>query len=199
MKVYAQGEVDFFCGVYAVLNACRRAISRDYHFSYYGGCAFFRHLMQSVIADGKMEELLHHGTNIELMVFLLDKAVDYIRLKTGIELTYHFPYIDTELSVSEMARDLGEKLKTNASACILWMHDNEVDEHWTTVMSKSGRRFRLLDSYNVPYLDIENCLWLPQRAQRHLRSQTNLFYPRVPKGKVHLMKCGVIFISKTST
>ncbi|MBQ4084724.1 MAG: hypothetical protein IJC30_03615 [Alphaproteobacteria bacterium] len=197
MKVYTQGEVDFFCGVYAVLNACRKVICKDYHFSYYGGCAFFRHLIQTVIDAGRMEELLHHGTSLELMKKLLDTAIAYVFEKTGISLTYEFPYEKTTESIENTAKKLKEKIEKEAGACIFWVHDLEMDEHWTTVTDIKAGRFKLMDSYNTPFIPVQSCLWLPERAVCRQRQRGHLFYPRVPKGKTHLMKQGIIFISKS--
>ena len=196
MKVYTQGEVDFFCGVYAVLNACRKVICKDYHFSYYGGCAFFRHLMQTVIDAGRMVELLHHGTSLDLMKKLLDTAVAYIFEKTGIRLVYDFPYEKTTETVTKIVAELKEKIRAEAGACIFWVHDTEVDEHWTTVTDVKAGRLKLMDSYNTAYIPVKTCLWLPQKGRCHQRQRAHLFYPRVPKGKTHLMKQGIIFISK---
>lgn len=196
MKVYTQGQVDFFCGIYAVLNACRKAISKEYHFSYYGGCAFFRYLMQTVIDLGRMEELLHHGTNLDLMEHLLNAAVKYVFEKTGIRLVYDFPYKETTESVENVVQTLKEKIKKQDGASIVWIHNEETDEHWTTITDIKTSHFKLMDSYDMPSLSIKTCCWLPEKSICKQRQREHMFYPRVPKGKTHLMKQGIIFISK---
>ena len=49
MKAYTQGEIDYFCGVYAVINACRQILKEKKYFSYNDGCLFYQHLMQYLI------------------------------------------------------------------------------------------------------------------------------------------------------
>ena len=92
MKPYNQGNVDFFCGIYAVINACRYA-GRKYHiFSFKEGCAFYQHMMQFLLDKGLFEEVLYHGSSFEIMQMYLEQACKYMYEHYRLRLFYKRPF-----------------------------------------------------------------------------------------------------------
>ncbi|MBO4626160.1 MAG: hypothetical protein J5679_02715, partial [Alphaproteobacteria bacterium] len=71
MKAYYQGEIDYFCGVYAIINSVRIASLGIHTFTYEESCAFFQHLITFLYNNDKFLSVLKHGTSNKLMYELL--------------------------------------------------------------------------------------------------------------------------------
>lgn len=90
MKAYTQGEIDYFCGVYAVINACRQILKGKKYFSYNDGCLFYQHLMQYLIDAGKIGEVLHHGTDYDLILRLVEQGSAMLFRNSALRLAMSF-------------------------------------------------------------------------------------------------------------
>ena len=118
MKAYTQGEIDYFCGVYAVINACRQILKGKKYFSYNDGCLFYQHLMQYLIDAGKIGEVLHHGTDYDLILRLVEQGSAYAFQKFGVKISYELPYAQTVESFDAASKEIDRRLKEENASCI---------------------------------------------------------------------------------
>ncbi len=63
IKPYQQGTIDYFCAVYAVINAFRWVAKDLKKLSYAEGCLFYQYLISFLLKKGLFEEVLQHGTS----------------------------------------------------------------------------------------------------------------------------------------
>ena len=179
MKAYTQGNVDFFCSVYAIINACRLAMKDYKHLDFFEGCAFYQYMMQGLIDKGLLEEVLYKGSDYEIMMMLLARARGYLHDKYGLQLIYKRPFIDTKIPVERALKIISQYLGRNDNAaCIMRFFNPGVLDHWSVIRRAYGLTLKLMDSYNYPEMDIKKCKWAPYHKD----------------GRNYLAKEGVIFI-----
>lgn len=179
MKAYNQGNVDFFCAVYAVINACRLAMRKHKKLDFFEGCAFYQHLMQALIDKGLIEEVLHQGSNYEVMQMLLEEARAYLYAKFELKLLFKRPFVCTSEPVSRVMSKVRTFLgRNNHVACVMRFFNTGVLDHWSVVRRGYGLRLKLMDSYNYPEINVRACAWAPYRKD----------------GKNYIAKEGIILI-----
>lgn len=195
MKAYTQGEIDYFCGVYAIINACRRMMSRRRPFSYNDGCLFYQHLMDKLIAEGRIAEVLHHGTNYDLLRSLLEEARVYVRETFGAELSFDQPYAGTDKTLEQTAEEIGEALNNPVHSYIIRFNNREVGDHWSVISQRSRNSFRLFDSYAYPAINLKTSSWIPEKISLNMTKKNPTGVPQPPKGRTYIVKHGLFFLS----
>lgn len=195
MKAYTQGEIDYFCGVYAIINACRRMMSRRRPFSYNDGCLFYQHLMDRLIADGRIAEVLHHGTDYDLLDSLLEEARAYMHETFGARLVFDRPYAGTDKTLEQAAREIGETLKNPLNSYIIRFNNREVGDHWSVIAGKSREKFSLFDSYAYPAINLKTSSWIPENVPLKITEKNPTGAPQPPKGATYIVKHGLFFLS----
>lgn len=161
MKPYNQGNVDFFCGIYAVMNACRFA-GRKYHtFTFNQGCEFYQHMMQFLINNNLLEEVLYHGSSFEIMQMYLAEARDYLHEKYGLKLYFKRPFLWVDMPVKQASSMIAKYLRRENTAAIIRFENKDCGDHWSMIQKCPYplNKFKLLDSYLYPHLDINSCRW----------------------------------------
>lgn len=161
MKPYNQGNVDYFCGIYAVINACRYA-GRKYHtFSFHEGCEFYQHMMQFLIDKGLIEEVLHHGSSFEIMQMYLETARAYLYDKYKLKLYYKRPFIWLDMPLTRAKNMIAKYLTRPNTASIIRFENKDCGDHWSMIHRCPFplNKFKLLDSYFYPHLDVTSCRW----------------------------------------
>ena len=159
MKPYNQGNVDFFCGIYAVINACRYA-GRKYHvFSFKEGCAFYQHMMQFLLDKGLFEEVLYHGSSFEIMQMYLEQARKYMYEHYRLRLFYKRPFTWMDVPVERATKVIAKYL--------------------TVPFPLS--RFKLFDSYLYPHLDVGSCRWERGKKCSYVPREGIIFVKIVPE------------------
>ena len=161
MKPYNQGNVDFFCGIYAVINACRYA-GRKYHiFSFKEGCAFYQHMMQFLLDKGLFEEVLYHGSSFEIMQMYLEQACKYMYEHYRLRLFYKRPFTWMDMPLERATRVIAKYLTAPNTAAIIRFENKDCGYHWSIIRAVPFplSRFKLFDSYLYPHLDTGSCRW----------------------------------------
>lgn len=195
MKAYTQGVVDYFCGVYAVINAFRHAVRGRRYLSYTEGCLFYQHMMQSLINKGVIEEVLHHGTTCSQIMDYIETAESYVRETFGMKMTADRPYIDTDKSVEQAVDEMGAYLEHPKNACIIRLNNQELGDHWSVGTELTSRgNFKLFDSYGCSKFDAKTALWSPVPAADKSTPGNPTGMPKPPRGKTYLAKEGQILI-----
>lgn len=178
MKAYYQGEVDYFCAIYAIINSCRIAASRYHRFSFKEGCRFYQYMMQYLYDRNLLLEVLYKGTCYDLMRDLLGKAREYMLENYNLSLHYKRPFKNKEISLEKAAQMLGLYLKKKDTACVMRLHNDDVGDHWSVVKQKARNKLKLFDSYFYPDVNIAKATWESYK----------------PDGLTHIVKEGLIFI-----
>lgn len=196
MKAYTQGEVDYFCGVYAVINACRRVLRGTKHLSYNDGCLFYQYLMQYLIDQGKISEVLRHGTDYELILRLAEQGSDYVFKTFGVKITLDRPYDKTSKSPEAVTDEIASFLKRGGTSCIIRLNNGDVGDHWSVIEEKTaGGKIKLFDSYAYGGFSVKKSVWLPEDLKLKQTDDNPTGVPKPPKGMTYLTKCGLILLT----
>ncbi len=195
MKAYTQGEIDYFCGVYAVINACRQILKGKKYFSYNDGCLFYQHLMQYLIDAGKIGEVLHHGTDYDLILRLVEQGNAYAFQKFGVKISYELPYAQTVESFDAASKEIDRRLKEENASCIIRINNTEVGDHWSVMLQKtSSGKIKLFDSYAYNGFYSSRAVWLPENPILKKTDANPTGVPKPPKGITYVTKHGLIFL-----
>lgn len=135
MKAYCQGEVDYFCGVYAIINSVRLACRKLHDFSYEEGCRFYQHMIQYLYDTNQFIEVLYHGTSFRLMDELLGVARKYLYDTYGLKLYYKHPLKFKDYPIRDVYSYVGTYLSKDGNSCIFRLHDDVVGDHWSVIAS----------------------------------------------------------------
>lgn len=193
MKAYTQGEIDYFCGVYAIINACRYMMRKERRFSYKDGCLFYQHMMEYLIDHEHIQEVLHHGTDYDLIMEFLAEAQKYVLKTFDYELSYSRPYAGTEKPLEEVTEEIGQYLKNDKTAYIIRLSNKEIGDHWSVVIEKTPRnKFKLFDSYAYPAFDLKKSVWIPENVKAKITDENPTGAPQPPKNVTYVVKHGLI-------
>lgn len=179
LKAYYQGEIDYFCAIYAIINTIRLAAVRYHRFSFKEGCRFYQHMVQYLFDRGKFLEVLYSGTSLELMDELLGEARKYLFDVFGLKMRWKYPLKCKDMSVVRAGEYIGHYLSRRDTSCIMRLHNKDVGDHWSVVRKRAfSYKLRLFDSYFYPGIDVKKSTWEPY----------------CDDGLHHIVKSGVIFI-----
>ena len=194
MKAYLQGHIDYFCGVYAVINSCRRVLRKDKIFSYNDGCLFYQNLMGFLMEEGKLDEVLHHGTDFDLIMNMAEQGQRYVEETFGTKISFTRPYTETHLPPADVFDELAA-LSNEKTSCIIRLSNKDVGDHWSVVSGKTAHgKIKLFDSYGYDSFDLKTTLWLPDGIAAKQTPANPTGMPKPPKGKTYVAKQGLIFV-----
>lgn len=195
MKAYQQGTIDYFCGVYAEINAFRWAARDQKKLTYRAGRAFYQHLIKYLIKKDLFQEVLCHGTSCDLLLNLLNKADRYTRKHFGLALEFQVPYAAENKSALKIVKEIGTFLEQDHTAWIIRLNNQNLGDHWSvgTTVTQNGT-VRLFDSYGCTRFDANKSLWVPPIKKADITSDNPTGMPKPPKGKTLLLKEGQILI-----
>lgn len=183
MRPYNQGNIDFFCGIYAVINACRYA-GRKYHiFSFKEGCEFYQYMMQFLIDKGLIEEVLHHGSSFEIMQMYLEEARKYMLEHYGLRLLFKRPFTWLDMPVKSATKVIARYLRQTNTASIIRFENKDCGDHWSMIKSVPShlKKFMLFDSYLYPHLEVESCQWEKGKKCSYVPREGIIFIKILPK------------------
>lgn len=178
MKAYYQGQIDYFCGIYAIINATRIAAGKTHRFNYKQSCAFFQHLIQYLYDNNKFLDVLYNGTSLDLMDDLLAETRRY--LKDVYNINFHFKRIigNKKYSVSQLGDYINAYIKRANTSCVIRIYNEELGDHWTVAQKKTSTILKLFDSYFHKQIDLSAATLEPYRRD----------------GLNHIVREGVILI-----
>ena len=147
MKAYFQGEVDFFCSIYAIINACRIAAQGYHKFSFRQGCEFYQHMIQYLYDSDKFLDVLYHGADYDLMDALIAKADEYLQSKYNLRIISARPFRGRDASLTRIYRLVRKYLQGAEKSCIIRLNNSTVLDHWSVIEKTDNNFFGLFDSY----------------------------------------------------
>ena len=187
-KPYQQGSVDYFCGVYSILNAFRWAAQDFKRLTYTQGCLFYQDLVSFLLKKEMFTRVLERGTPDAWLVELLGEADLYSRKKFKLALNFECPYVDTEKSVPEALAEIGDFLEREHTAWIVSLYNKTLGSHYTVGTKIVGRRVDLFDSCGGSICHTDHAIWGPKIKKGESA-------PCPPKGKMYLFKPGQVLIT----
>lgn len=182
MRAYYQGEVDFFCAVYAIINSVRLSAVKYRRFTFNEGCRFYQHMIQYLYDSNQFLEVLYHGTSFRLMDELLGVAKKYLYETYQLKLFHKRPLKFRDYPVKDVSRYIGDYLSRPGNSCIFRLHNKDVGDHWSVIRKKAfSYKLRLFDSYFYKGIDVQKATWECYQND----------------GLCHLAREGLIFIKVT--
>ncbi len=143
-----QGDEDYLCGVYSVINGCLRLVpdlTEDQI------TALFRSLCQTLEQDGRLLEALTHGGGHAMVGSLLDAACsnlngpDRTLVKEPRQLAQEYPW------------DALSDLAAQTDVSVLITFAGPVGGHWSVVERVGRRKLHLFDSNGYGSLKLGKC------------------------------------------
>jgi hypothetical protein len=153
---YQQGELDALCGLYAIINATRLALSPTKCMKSADFGHFFNFLIGRLHADRILRDAITDGLSAE-MSRLLMKADRWLRSEFGVALKYkrphyHSPYVSRSRVVRSLAMHLAEP---NTSA-ILVLDGCERYVHWSVVKRVTAYSLMLFDADGMKRVPLDS-------------------------------------------
>jgi len=159
MKAYTQGEIDYFCGVYAIINSVRFAAAGFHKFTFHQSCEFYQHLVRWLYDRGEFLNVLDHGTSYELMDRMLAAANEYLVAKYKFRLLWTHPFSNRDLSLTRAYLFIKKYLAGDATSCLIRLDNRVVGDHWSVIENLNRPFFNLFDSYSYAGMDFRHSLW----------------------------------------
>ena len=164
MKAYYQGEIDYFCAIYAIINSVRVASRQIHMFTYQESCDFFQHLITFLYKNNKFLRVLKHGTSNDLMYELLGETKKYMLKKYKIYLHYKKLLTFRELPDKYLWVYLKRYLQKNNTSIILRLHNISLGDHWTVARYQISNTIKLFDSYFYKKICLDRTTFKPFRC-----------------------------------
>ena len=196
IKPYQQGTIDYFCGVYAVINAFRWAAKEYRIFTYEESCLFYQNLISFLLKKDFFEEVLHHGSSCEILSKIIKRSDKYIRKNFSLSLNVEALFIHTQSGVPEALNKIRFFLEKPNTAWIIRLNNQKLGDHWsvgTEITEK--RRVRLFDSYGYAGFDANKAVWTPAVKESDKTPDNPTGMPVPPKGKTYLLKEGQLLLT----
>ncbi|MFQ6760547.1 MAG: hypothetical protein ACLRFM_04105 [Alphaproteobacteria bacterium] len=163
IKAYHQGQIDYFCGIYAIINATRIATGAIPRFTYKQSCAFYQHLIQYLYDNNKFLDVLYHGTSLNLMDELLAETQKYLFDTYGIHFHYKKILSYKRMSISQLGNYISAYTNRPNTSCIVRTHSVEMGDHWTVAIGKKSTILGLFDSYFYKQIDLAQSTLRPYK------------------------------------
>lgn len=184
-QISYQGTLDYFCGIYAVINAVGYACSSFKVMTSSEKEAFFRCFMKYLIDNNLIEQVVNHGTTCVLEEKYLLLARDYMKEN------YHILIQWKKLTALPDWRDLTFRktfqllrqwMLRKDHSCIVRVDTPKTGDHWTVFQKVKFPVSYLVDSYHFLKINFANLAWKPRRKKKSSK-------------ETQLMKEGIFFIS----
>ena len=179
-----QGSLDYFCGIYAVINAIVFASSSFKVLTFKERCEFFQYITLYLLDKKILERVIRKGSSCALEEKYLILARKYMREKHHILVQWR------KLSAVSMRKNLDCKdvsvvlrhwLKKKNHSCIVRVKTAKMGDHWTVFKKIKFPVCYLLDSYHFFRLRLENFRW-----RSRTKAKTNQ--------EVQIMKQGIFLV-----
>lgn len=173
-KIAYQGTLDYFCGIYAVINAVGLACASFRVFSAREKEELFRYFLKYLLSKGMLEQVIEHGTTCLLEEKYLRLAQLYMKEKYNILIQWK------KLSSLEKWRNLNFEqafyilsrwIKRKDHSCIVRVDTLETGDHWTVFKRVKFPVCYLVDSYHFLKINFTNLAWKPRRRKKIKETQ----------------------------
>ena len=154
-KPYRQGHLDSLCGIYAIINALRIAVSPQARLKGKDCHKLFDALVQDAYADGGLHCAVTTGIPARKLRKLLDVAVRTILRDYEVAITVERPLLRSARSTrGKPLVALRAALRDEGASCIVYIGGRL--DHWTVVSAMGKRHLWLCDSDGIKKLDLTN-------------------------------------------
>lgn len=146
IKPYQQGDLDLFCGLYAVVNACQWGLRYIDPMHTASSKALFEVLFASLNSDPqKLQLALSDGISAATMGRVLKIARRWLKRERGIEVDIRKPlHRKRKVSLHKYVSKIETHLVHSNTAAIV-LSAGQLN-HWTVVTHTNQNTLRLLDS-----------------------------------------------------
>ena len=179
-----QGSLDYFCGIYAVINAIGFASSSFKVLTFKEKCDFFQYIMLYLLDKKILERVIKKGSPCALEERYLMLAQKYMKEKHHILVQWRklsSIAVQQKLDCEDASFVLRRWLKKERHSCIVRVKTNKMGDHWTVFRKIKFPACYLLDSYHFLKLRLANFRW-----RSRTKAKTNQ--------EVQIMKQGIFLV-----
>jgi len=187
-QIAYQGTLDYFCGIYAVINATGFACSSIKILTAPQKEEFFRYFMKYLLDNGLLAQVIDHGTTCQLEERYLRLAQKYMKEKHNILIQWKkLSSLKSKkpLSFAQIFYLLNRWVRLKNHSCIIRVDTPQTGDHWTVFKRVNFPISYLVDSYHFLKINFKKLAWKVKEA-KNLSSETQI------------MKQGIFFIKATS-
>jgi hypothetical protein len=148
MRPYRQGELDFLCGVYCVVNAVRLAARSHRRLGHTTSTALFAALVHQLDDRGRLRKVLTSGMGSCLVARLLRGAGGWLQDEHGLRLEVRASFRKRDAPGSCLERLAAHLQEPGTSAIVA------TEEHWTVAQAVGSKRLQLFDSNGRVYFRV---------------------------------------------
>jgi len=143
-RAMRQGELDSLCGIYAVINAVRKA-ARNYQSLDLDDCVwFFTELIKTLDANDSLRRAVIDGLSSRDLSQLLGATNELLQRRFKASLTYHRPFWGRpNIGLKGLRQLICAQEQETATAMLVAFSD-----HWSVIDSMTRSGLRLVDSSN---------------------------------------------------
>lgn len=145
-----QGTLDYFCGIYAVINAIGVASSKFKVLTYTEKCDFFRYFLLRLQKERILDRVIRRGSSCDLEEEYLVWAQKYMRKKHKVLVQWRkissfkkWAHLNFENVLSLLAY----WTKEEGHACVVRVKNKKMGDHWTVFKKVKFPICYLSDSY----------------------------------------------------
>jgi hypothetical protein len=151
-RPYRQGDLDYLCGVYSVVNAARRVLAPAIQLRGSEARLLFQHLLLAL--DGRLKRSVTDGQSEGDMVRLLNVASMWVAACYQRKVTLQRPFRQrSRVKSSELLSTLRQHLAGDRTAAIVGLC-----EHWSVVARLDRRHLILFDSWQLHKIPFAHCV-----------------------------------------
>jgi hypothetical protein len=144
---YQQGELDALCGLYAIINATRLALSPTRCMKSADFGHFFNFLIGRLHADRMLLYAITGGLSPMVVSRLLVKADRWLGRRFGVTLQYERPhYLKPNASRTRVVRSIARHLAEPNTSAIVVLDGGERYWHWSVVKKVTTASLILFDA-----------------------------------------------------
>lgn len=156
-KPYKQGDLDFLCGVYAVVNSLRIACRSAGVKKRIVWRSVFNKVLEELENRKRLFEVHSEGMNLRTLCICIQAASEYLEKKYSIRVTRKIAWRRMKkLALRPAFKELQRLLSQPGNSAILRLEGLSLS-HWTVVKSVGGDRVHFADSYSVRFKRVSEC------------------------------------------
>jgi hypothetical protein len=152
---YQQGELDYFCGLYAIINALRLGVAPVRPLSTVECSQLFRHGLAYLNERGRLPSCRRSGLAVRLWHRLAAELAAEASIKTALRIPISRPFSKARRPTLGEVLALIETMINERSPVLLLLE--ATNRHFTVVSGYTRTRLRLFDSSGQSWINRSSC------------------------------------------
>jgi hypothetical protein len=143
LRAYAQGELDYLCGLYAIINGLRHTFGPAHWFRGRDYLWLSQQLIRELDKAGHLQEVMTEGFKRKQVSRLLRVSQSIVAARWGCTFSVHRPFVDKpKAPLADIIETIRKHQQQQSRSVVI-----RVSGHWSVVRQTTDTRFDMLDSF----------------------------------------------------